>query len=100
MKAARIQCFVVALRVTGAAAVLQLMGCSQGNPSSTAPSEAVNVAAIQSKAQSGDAKAQAQLGQLYAKGQGVTNSYVEAAKWYQRAADQTNAQAILSLGEL
>ncbi len=60
----------------------------------------IDVASVRSKAESGDAKAEVQLAQLYAKGEGVTNSYVEAAKWFQRAADQTNSDALLGLGEL
>ena len=40
------------------------------------------------------------LGQLYEKGLGVLQDYVEAAKWYRKAADQGNAGAQLLLGNL
>jgi TPR repeat protein len=60
----------------------------------------VDVASVRSKAESGDAKAEAQLAQLYVKGEGLTNSYVEAAKWFRRAADQGNSDGQLGLGEL
>jgi TPR repeat protein len=60
----------------------------------------IDVASVQSKAESGDAKAQVQFARLYAKGEGVTNSYAEAAKWFRRAADQGNSDGRLGLGEL
>jgi TPR repeat protein len=60
----------------------------------------LDMLALQKQAQAGDAKSQAELGRLYAKGEGVTNSYAEAAKWFRLAADQTNSDALLGLGEL
>jgi TPR repeat protein len=42
--------------------------------------------------------AQAQLGWMYARGLGVPQNYVEAAKWYYRAADRGNGRAQLELG--
>jgi TPR repeat protein len=65
-----------------------------------APRAVVDVAAVRAKAEGGDAVAQAQLGRLYAKGEGVTNSYAEAAKWYRLAADQGNSDGQFGLGEL
>lgn len=60
----------------------------------------LDVAAVRAKAQDGNAQAQADLARLYTKGEGVTNSYTEAAKWFQRAADQTNTAGLLGMGEL
>jgi TPR repeat protein len=64
------------------------------------PQPAVDVTEVRAKAEAGDAAAQAQLGRLYAKGEGVTNSYAEAAKWYRRSADQGNSDGQFGLGEL
>ena len=36
----------------------------------------------------GDAKVQNKLGNMYAQGQGVTQDYAEAVRWYRQAADQ------------
>ena len=41
----------------------------------------------------GNAEAQAGLGAMYAKGDGVPKSYAEAIKWYRLAADQGDAAA-------
>ena len=66
----------------------------------TAKAPVVDVLALGKQAEAGDARSQVELGRLYAKGDGVTNSYAEAAKWFQRAAAQTNSEALLALGEL
>lgn len=69
----------------------------------TAPfvkSAPIDIASVRSKAESGNPEAEAQLAQLYAKGEGVTNSYVEAAKWFRRAVEQGNSAGQLGLGEL
>jgi uncharacterized protein len=49
-------------------------------------------------AEHGVAKAQTHLGFMYANGRGVPQSYVEAAKWYCRAAAQDEATAQYMLG--
>jgi uncharacterized protein len=49
-------------------------------------------------ADEGDARAQFNLGFMYANGQGVPQDYAEAVNWYRKAADQGNAQAQFSLG--
>lgn len=59
-----------------------------------------DLAALKSKAESGDADARYRLGLAYVKGQGVKEDYTEAAKWYRLAADQGNAAAQNALGEL
>ncbi|MEI6847050.1 MAG: tetratricopeptide repeat protein [Chlorobiaceae bacterium] len=53
---------------------------------------------IKLRAKQGDAKAQYSLGIAYAKGQGVKQDYVEAAKWLKQAGLQGNANAEFSLG--
>jgi TPR repeat protein len=60
----------------------------------------VDPSTILAKAKAGDASAQAQLGTLYAKGEGVTNDYAEAAKWFSQAAAQGNPDGQVGLGEL
>jgi TPR repeat protein len=51
-----------------------------------------------SAAEEGDAVAQAYLGLMYAKGQGVPHDDGEAVKWYRKAADQGHAGAQNNLG--
>jgi len=46
-----------------------------------------------SAADRGEVKAQSNLGALYATGRGVTQSYVEAAKWYGLAAKRGDEAA-------
>ena len=53
---------------------------------------------IRKSAEQGDAKAQFMLGGIYYSGQGVTQDYGEAMKWYLKAADQGNADAQFLLG--
>src|SRR5262245_7261479 len=60
----------------------------------------VDITTLRVKAEAGDPKAQAQLGDAYAKGEGVTNNYSEAAKWYRLAAEKGSAEAELGLGQL
>src|SRR5437879_6550388 len=75
---------------------LAIAGCDSKPSNSVTKSAApapVDVAAVRAKAEAGDAEAQAKLGKLYTSGEGVTNSYKEAAKWFQLAADKGNADA-------
>ena len=46
----------------------------------------------------GNADAQYNLGITYKKGQGVTQDYKEAVKWFRLAADQGDADAQINLG--
>lgn len=55
---------------------------------------------LRQTAQRGDAIAQYELGMLYDRGQGVRQSYTEAARWYRKASEQGCAQAQVSLGML
>jgi len=53
---------------------------------------------LQKKAESGDAKAQDNLGVMYMNGQGVTKDYVEAVKWFRKSAEQGHTEAQCDLG--
>jgi TPR repeat protein len=53
---------------------------------------------LKGKAEEGDAEAQSRLGTCYAFGQGVATNYVEALKWWRKAAVQNDALAQCSLG--
>jgi len=44
-------------------------------------------------AEKGDAGAQHNLGLMYYDGEGVVQDYIEAVKWYRKAADQGDAPA-------
>ena len=49
-------------------------------------------------AEQGDAKAQNNLGAMYANGQGVRQDYAEAFRWFRQAAEQGYAKAQFNLG--
>jgi TPR repeat protein len=51
-------------------------------------------------AELGDEESQAELGELYEKGDGVAQNFQEAAKWYRAAADRGNRSAQAGLGFL
>jgi TPR repeat protein len=91
---------IVSLCIAGvlAFAWLSLNGRNEGSSPRQAPD--VNIADIRARAEAGEPHAQAKLGALYAAGEGITNSYVEAAKWFARAAEQGDAAGELGLGEL
>ena len=68
---------------------------------SAPPSEPVpDLTATKAKAEGGDTGAQFLLGEMYLKGNGVPQSYDEAAKWYRQAADQGHAGAQCKMGEI
>ena len=88
-------------------AVFATCGCEQGQPTapvSTTPAQATpavpaaDFAATKKDAESGDAKAQHNLGVMYENGQGVPQDYAEALKWFRLAADQGDAKAQHNLG--
>ncbi len=49
-------------------------------------------------AEQGDPDAQNELGEMYARGEGVAKDFRQAAKWYRLAADQGHGPAQLNLG--
>ncbi len=52
------------------------------------------------QAESGDKVAQTNVGEIYEKGLGTAPDYLNAAKWYQKAADQGYPRALTNLGFL
>jgi hypothetical protein len=64
-----------------------------GNP-------ADRLAFYQSAAEGGNSDAQLQLAILYAKGEGLPQDYIAAAKWFRAAADHGSARAQYDLGVL
>jgi hypothetical protein len=57
------------------------------------PKLAKDVTASRLRAEQGDARAEANLGNMYAHGQGVPQDYAEALRWYRKAAEQGDAKA-------
>ena len=49
-------------------------------------------------AKQGDSAAQCSLGLMYYNGQGVTQDYSEALRWYRTAVEQGNADAMFHIG--
>ncbi len=66
----------------------------------TLPAQAANLDALRAKAEAGDAAAQTSLGWIYQKGVQVKPDMKAAVQWFRRAADQTNVEAIVALGEM
>ncbi len=60
--------------------------------------ESAEISALRAKAESGNAKAQFDLGMIYADGKGVRLDYAEAIKWHRKAADQGSSNAQYKLG--
>src|SRR5210317_1323487 len=80
------------------ATVLVCIGCTEEIPETTVPTEASILADAKSLAETGDAEAQFQLGNLYAEGRIVPNDFVEATKWFRKSADQGLAKSQYTLG--
>ena len=59
-----------------------------------------SIESLNKKALAGDAEAQFNLGEMYYYGRDVPHNYVEAAKWYRRAAEQGHIIAQSSLGSM
>jgi uncharacterized protein len=51
-------------------------------------------------AEGGDRQAQLRLGQLYERGEGVLQNFIEAVRWFRAAADQGCVPAMARLGEI
>jgi TPR repeat protein len=51
-------------------------------------------------AEAGDAESQFRLGAMYAAGEDVPQNFIEAMKWYHKAAEQGNIRAQLNLGRM
>ena len=79
------------------ALTIGLLGCGLARASDD---QAAAVTLSRALAQQGDAKAQADLGQMYERGAGVTQDFTEAANWYRRAAERGFARAQILLANL
>lgn len=62
------------------------------------PAFAEDIMTLLKKAKGGDARAQYNLGTMYANAQSVPQDYAEAVKWYRKAADQGYVEAQYNLG--
>lgn len=60
----------------------------------------VDIAALQKKAEAGDAYAQLNLGAAYDNGMGVARDIEKALNWYEKAAEQGVAEAQFNLAHL
>jgi len=65
--------------------MLAVIGCSREDKK-----PAPYLAELVKKAEAGDARAQYNVGKAYYLGQGVTQDYKEAIKWYTKSAEQGN----------
>ena len=63
-----------------------------------AQTEPTDIAELKRKAETGDAKAQTELGFRYGTGRGVRRDYVEAVHWYRKAAEQGFPRGQYNLG--
>ena len=77
-----------------------LAGCGGVGEHQAAPPPLPIMATLQQAAAQGNPKAQAFLGFLYTKGQGVPQNDAEAVKWLQAAATQGDARAQWRLGDM
>ena len=66
------------------------------SPSSTEVQQ--RITALKARAESGDAKAQVELGIAYAAGDGVTADDAEAVQWFRKAAEKGDPAGEYSLG--
>jgi len=80
-------------------AVLALSSFWQA-PAGAPISQQQSLAALQARAEAGDADAQVQLGTAYAAGDGVAEDDALAVKWFGRAAEKGSAAGEYSLGEM
>jgi len=91
--------------VLAVAFVLLLAGCSNVKLKGTGSfwrmlDAQKSLMKTKSSAEKGDAQAQFNLGVMYDRGQGVAQNYVEAIKWYSKAADQNEVGAQFMLGRM
>jgi len=64
------------------------------------PAGSQDLPTLQTHANQGNAEAQNGLGELYAKGKGMPQDYVQARTWYEKAAAQGHPHAQNNLAEL
>jgi len=88
------------LALTGMVALLVgAAACTETpEPETPEPAQDNSIEAIRTRANAGDADAQAVLGYMYVTGDGVPQDDVEAVAWYLKAAEQGHASAQFNLG--
>ena len=86
--------FVAVFLVT----VIICAGCNKESPATPVSARKDILAETTTMAETGNAEAQFRLGNLYAEGKVVPNDFIEAAKWFRKAADQGHAEAQYTLG--
>ncbi len=96
---------LIAIAVVGCCAIVGLLmlvftSLPKSEGTKTKVPARLDIEGLRAKAEGGVPQAQKDLGSAYVKGQGVAQSYVEAAKWYLKAAGQGNAGAQAAIGEL
>ena len=64
------------------------------------PNEKANFDNCMAQAQQGDVAVQFSLGFMYSKGNGVTQDYKQAVKWFRKAAEQGDKQSQFYLGNM
>jgi TPR repeat protein len=80
-----------------AVSLLAFATCTADLPGAVAR-EGPTVTELLSKAKTGDAIAEYNLGNMYSAGKGVSRDYAEAVKWSRKAAEQGVAMAEFNLG--
>ncbi|NGZ96128.1 MAG: hypothetical protein CV089_08375 [Nitrospira sp. WS110] len=80
--------------------LLAMFVLSVGPGAAFPPPDGKDLHALQTQAGQGDAEAQNNLGELYAKGRGVPQDYAQARSWYEKAATQGHPLAQNNLAEL
>lgn len=66
----------------------------------SSPAVEQQTSALKARAESGDVKAQVDLGMAYATGDGVSADDAEAAKWFRRAAEKGDPAGEYALSEM
>ena len=90
----------------GLVLLLSLVSCGRNATTDSPPAKQpeqtqnVDVDALRTLAEQGNADAQLRLGKAYAAGTGVKRNYKEAAQWYRKAVDTGSLPAHTALGEL
>lgn len=78
----------------------QISQSTESPARSEMPAASVGPLSLRLAAANGDPSAQFEVGARFAEGKGTKQSFKDAAKWYQRSADQNLAQAQYRLGTL
>ncbi len=94
---------IVCLKSASTGADLQSQAPAQGDrrkPPQVSQVEPQPLAAVKLAAERGDKITQWNLGKMYLRGEGVSKSDAEAAKWFRRSAEQGYADAQLQLGQM